>query len=101
MGPAAAGALLGGGQGLVAATKVKPDIGPDTARLRLNRLLNMSGTRGRTAGNALGVLGLFYAAMESGFGYMADGQVPDAATSIAAGTSRQHLLKPVHLRLAC
>jgi import inner membrane translocase subunit TIM23 len=79
------GALLGGGQGLVAATKVKPEIGPDTARLRLNRLLNMSGTRGRTAGNALGVLGLFYAAMESGFGYMADGQVPDAATSVAAG----------------
>ncbi|DBB16264.1 hypothetical protein WJX82_009729 [Trebouxia sp. C0006] len=79
------GALLGGSQGLVAATKVRPEIGPDTARLKVNRLLNMTGTRGRTAGNALGVLGLLFAGMESGLGYLNDGSVPDAAATVAAG----------------
>ena len=83
-----AGALLGGSQGLIAATKVRPEIGPDTARLKVNRLLNMTGTRGRTAGNALGVLGLLFAGMESGLGYLNDGTVPDAAATVAAG---QHL----------
>eukprot|EP00891_Asterochloris_glomerata_P007775 jgi/Astpho2/7775/fgenesh1_pg.00117_%23_6_t len=79
------GALLGGGQGIIAAARTRPEIGPDTMRLRVNRLLNMSGTRGRTAGNALGVLGLFYAALESGLGHYADGSVPEAATSVGAG----------------
>ena len=79
------GALLGGSQGLVAATRVKPEIGPDTARLRVNRLLNMTGTRGRTAGNALGVLGLLFAGIESGLGYFNDGTLPDSAATIAAG----------------
>ena len=80
-----AGALLGGSQGLVAATRVKPEIGPDTARLRINRFLNMTGTRGRTAGNALGVLGLLFAGIESGLGYLNDGTVPDSAATVAAG----------------
>ncbi len=80
-----AGALLGGSQGLIAAAKVRPEIGPDTARLKVNRLLNMTGTRGRTAGNALGVLGLLFAGMESGLGYLNDGSVPDAAATVAAG----------------
>ena len=61
-------------------------------RLRVNRLLNMSGTRGRTAGNALGVLGLFYAALESGLGHYADGSVPEAATSVGAGRCCQSQL---------
>lgn len=81
--------MLGGSQGLIAATKVRPEIGPDTARLKVNRLLNMTGTRGRTAGNALGVLGLLFAGMESGLGYLNDGSVPDAAATVAAG---QHVL---------
>ena len=79
------GALLGGSQGLVAAAKVRPEIGPDTARLRVNRLLNMTGTRGRAAGNALGVLGLLFAGIESGLGYLNDGSIPDSAATVAAG----------------
>jgi len=88
-----AGALLGGSQGLVAAAKVRPEIGPDTARLRVNRLLNMTGTRGRTAGNALGVLGLLFAGMESGLGYLNDGSVPDSAATVASGNCSTWLHK--------
>lgn len=70
---------------MVAAARVRPEIGPDTARLRVNRLLNMTGTRGRTAGNALGVLGLLFAGIESGLGYLNDGSVPDSAATVSAG----------------
>ena len=45
----------------------------------------MTGTRGRTAGNALGVLGLLFAGIESGLGYFNDGTLPDSAATIAAG----------------
>lgn len=51
----------------------------------------MTGTRGRTAGNALGVLGLLFAGMESGLGYLNDGSVPDAAATVAAGQFLVHL----------
>jgi mitochondrial import inner membrane translocase subunit TIM23 len=81
-----AGAVLGGGQGAIGAVRTAPEIGPNTARLRLNRLLNMSGRTGRSAGNALGVLGLFFSSFESGLGYLADGRTPDAVNSVAAGT---------------
>lgn len=50
----------------------------------------MTGTRGRTAGNALGVLGLLFAGMESGLGYLNDGSVPDAAATVAAGQFSVH-----------
>ena len=65
----------------------KPEAGlPDTARLRVNRFLNMTGRSGRTAGNALGVLGLFFAGFESfGLGYWSDGRIPDSLNSIGAG----------------
>ena len=80
-----AGAILGGSQGVLAAIRTKPESGADTARLRLNRFLNLSGKSGRSAGNALGVLGFFFASLESGYGYLADGRLPDAAESVAAG----------------
>eukprot|EP00884_Botryococcus_braunii_P013245 jgi/Botrbrau1/21921/Bobra.0249s0045.1 len=79
------GAVLGGGQGAIGAVRTAPEIGPNTARLRLNRLLNMSGRTGRSAGNALGVLGLFFSSFESGIGYLADGRTSDAVNSVAAG----------------
>lgn len=78
---------MGGSQGVVAAARVRPEIGPDTARLKVNRLLNMSGTRGRGAGNALGVLGLLFAGMESGLGYLNDGAIPDSAATVTSGKS--------------
>ena len=69
------------------AARSKPEAGlPDTARLRVNRFLNMTGRSGRTAGNALGVLGLFFAGFESfGLSYWSDGRIPDSANSVGAG----------------
>jgi hypothetical protein len=48
-------------------------------------MLNMSGKAGRSAGNALGCLGLFYAASESGLDYANDGRLPDLMASLGAG----------------
>lgn len=78
------GAIIGGGQGALGALQ-KPPEGVDSARLRLNRLLNMSGRAGRSSGNALGALGLFFSSFESGIGYLADGRTPDSVNSISAG----------------
>ncbi|KAK9816821.1 hypothetical protein WJX72_005370 [[Myrmecia] bisecta] len=80
------GAILGGASGAVTAMRSSPqlDVAP-TARLRLNRLLNVSGRSGRQAGNALGVLGLFFSTMESTLGHFSDGTVPDEFNSIGAG----------------
>ncbi len=80
------GATLGGGQGLATAVRTRPEIGVDTTRLRLNRVLNLSGKTGRSAGNALGCLGLFYAASESSLDYANDGRLPDLLNSLGAGT---------------
>lgn len=80
-----AGALTGGSRGVVTALKTKPEIGPDTARLRVNRLLNMTGKSGRQAGNSLGVLGLFFAGFESALDHVADGQIPDTLVTVLAG----------------
>eukprot|EP00245_Coleochaete_scutata_P005592 TRINITY_DN19251_c0_g1_i1.p1 TRINITY_DN19251_c0_g1~~TRINITY_DN19251_c0_g1_i1.p1 ORF type:complete len:199 (-),score=41.35 TRINITY_DN19251_c0_g1_i1:415-990(-) len=60
-----AGAVVGGGYGLAEGLRTRPDEGIDTWKLRVNKILNSSGHRGRTAGNALGILGLLYAGMES------------------------------------
>ena len=46
----------------------------------------MSGRAGRTSGNALGALGLFFSSFESGLGYVSDGRTPDAVNSVGAGT---------------
>lgn len=80
-----AGATLGGGQGLMTAVRTKPELGIDTTRLRINRVLNLSGKTGRSAGNALGCLGLFYASTESGLDYLNDGRLPDLCASLGAG----------------
>lgn len=40
----------------------------------------------RSAGNALGCLGLFYASTESGLDYVNDGRYPDLLNSLGAGT---------------
>ena len=81
------GALVGGSQGLLQAVRSKPEPGlPDTARLRVNRFLNMTGRSGRLAGNSLGVLGLFFAGFESfGLSYWSDGRIADSVNSIGAG----------------
>lgn len=57
------GAVLGGAKGLGEGVRLREE--GDTTKIRVNRMLNASGHRGRTAGNTLGILGLLYAGLES------------------------------------
>lgn len=90
-----AGAVIGGGRGALEALRRNPAIPTDTNRLRINRLLNVSGRSGRTAGNALGILGLFFSTSESGLGYLTDGEAPDWLNTLGAGID-QH--PPISLK---
>lgn len=56
------GATVGGARGIVEGFRAwEPS---DTAKLRVNRVLNGAGHRGRTLGNACGVVGLLYSGIE-------------------------------------
>eukprot|EP00898_Chlorokybus_atmophyticus_P008115 jgi/Chlat1/8304/Chrsp78S07716 len=77
------GAIAGGGYGIVEGWRAKPESGVDTTKLRINRLLNSAGQRGRTAGNALGTLGLFYSSSESFISYLRG--TDDWLNSLGAG----------------
>lgn len=55
----------------------------DTLKLKINRLLNSSGHKGRVYGNRLGVIGLLYAGIESGIVAATDRD--DLSTSFLAG----------------
>jgi import inner membrane translocase subunit TIM23 len=84
-----AGAAAGGSAGAWRAMGGPPGL-PDAAasrRLRVNALLNSSGRLGRSAGNALGVAGLLFASGESLLRHLADGAVPDAVPTLAAGAA--------------
>ena len=82
------GAVIGGGRGAVEAFRSNPALpAADSARLKVNRLLNVSGRTGRTAGNALGILGLFFSTSESGLGYLSDGRTPDWLNTLGAGAN--------------
>jgi import inner membrane translocase subunit TIM23 len=59
------GSIAGGGWGLYGSMKAAPEPALDTSKLRLNRMLNAVSQRGRSMGNTLGCLGLYYAALES------------------------------------
>lgn len=83
------GALAGGARGGYTALSAPLAVaaGTDSSRLRVNALLNGSGRAGRTSGNALGVLGLFFSSFESFGSYMnADGWVPEWVPTLAAGS---------------
>ncbi|KAI5083191.1 hypothetical protein GOP47_0002934 [Adiantum capillus-veneris] len=71
------GGSLGISDGLRAAEK------DDTLKLRVNRVLNASGHRGRSYGNKLGIVGLLYAGMESTIVHYRG--TDDMLNSIAAG----------------
>ncbi|XP_062157199.1 mitochondrial import inner membrane translocase subunit TIM23-1-like [Alnus glutinosa] len=75
------GALCGGASGLVSG--VRSFESGDTAKLRLNRVLNASGHAGRAWGNRIGIIGLIYAGMESGIVALRD--TDDVWNSVAAG----------------
>jgi import inner membrane translocase subunit TIM23 len=66
-----------------------------TQRLRVNQLLNSTGQRGRSAGNALGVIGLMFASFESFYGYLNDGALPEEAASLAAGATTGAVFRSV------
>lgn len=84
-----AGAVLGGGVGAFRAVTTPVTLatvdGLPSQRLRINQLLNTSGKMGRSAGNALGVVGLMFSSSESFLRYMNDGSVPDDAATLGAG----------------
>ncbi|EFJ20647.1 hypothetical protein SELMODRAFT_108321 [Selaginella moellendorffii] len=75
------GAVAGGAKGLV--DGVRQIESGDTAKLRVNRLLNSSGHTGRMMGNKIGIVGLMYAGMESGAWYLRKSD--DLLNSVAAG----------------
>jgi len=76
-----AGALGGAGAGLVGGVRAFES--GDTAKLRINRVLNAAGHSGRVWGNRVGILGLLYAGIESGIEAARD--VDDVWNSVAAG----------------
>ncbi|KAH7442247.1 hypothetical protein KP509_03G078400 [Ceratopteris richardii] len=75
------GAAIGGTLGLVDGLRAAEE--GDTLKLRINRVLNGSGHRGRSYGNKLGVVGLLYAGMESAIVHYRG--TDDILNSIAAG----------------
>lgn len=84
-----AGAAAGGGVGvyrvLLAPTSIPGQGGLPSQRIRINQLLNTSGKMGRSAGNALGVLGLLFSSSESFYYYMNDRILPEDLMTVAAG----------------
>ncbi|AET01683.1 Mitochondrial inner membrane translocase subunit Tim17/Tim22/Tim23/peroxisomal protein PMP24 [Medicago truncatula] len=75
------GSIAGAGVGLVEG--IRSFESTDTAKLRVNRILNASGHSGRTWGNRVGIIGLLYAGIESGIEAVRD--VDDVWNSVAAG----------------
>lgn len=76
-----AGALLGGARGVFEGLRSQERT--DTTKIRVNRLLNASGHRGRVMGNTLGILGLLYAGFESTASHYRD--TDDMLNTVIAG----------------
>lgn len=76
-----AGAILGGVRGGIEGLRSQE--ATDTTKIRVNRLLNASGHRGRTMGNAFGILGLLYAGFESTASHYRDSD--DMLNTVIAG----------------
>ena len=76
-----AGSLTGGTLGFFDGLRAAEH--DDTLKLRVNRLLNASGHRGRSYGNKMGVVGLLYAGLESGLTHQRG--TDDILNSVVAG----------------
>ena len=83
------GAVIGAGKGLVEGLRASEP--GDTAKLRVNRILNASGHTGRRFGNRAGVIGLMYAGLESGIVVVRDRD--DVVNSVVAGLGTGALYK--------
>lgn len=80
------GAISGGGYGLLEGIQAKSPKGvPDTNRLRINRILNSTGTRGRNAGNILGCICFLYSSIEGLIWHLRDGEEGFLNSALAAG----------------
>lgn len=93
-----AGALMGGGLGAYRAVAAPVELagaGAPSQRLRLNQLLNTSGKLGRSSGNALGVLGLMFASMESFLRYANDARAPEEVATLGAGAATGAVFRSV------
>ena len=87
------GVVAGGGIGAYQGLRSTPEPGlVDTQKLRLNRVLNASGARGASLGNAWGCLGLYYAAIESFAGHYAGQEYP-ALIAVLSGAGAGSLYK--------
>ncbi|CAI5525224.1 unnamed protein product [Closterium sp. Naga37s-1] len=84
------GALFGGIRGT--AEGFRSWEAGDSAKLRANRVLNAAGSRGRSAGNALGIVGLLYSGIE-GAAYHYRGGVDDPWNAVVAGLGTGALYK--------
>ncbi|GBF94438.1 mitochondrial import inner membrane translocase subunit-like [Raphidocelis subcapitata] len=82
LGGGATGFALGGYK-FLAQGPTEPAL--SSAKLRANRLINMSGSLGRRFACASAILGLYFASFESYVYHAADGRVPDGACTAAAG----------------
>lgn len=87
------GTILGGAYGGYKGMTAKVEGVRDVTKLRVNRVLNAGGKTGRNLGNTLGVLGLFYASIESLSGYIREEH--DSLNSIIAGGGTGALFKSV------
>ncbi|XAR49915.1 hypothetical protein NMG60_11004098 [Bertholletia excelsa] len=83
------GAAAGAGKGLVDGV-IASEPG-DTAKLRVNRVLNASGQAARSFGNRAGVIGLMFAGLESGIVAVRD--TDDMVNSVLAGLGTGALYK--------
>lgn len=92
------GAIAGGGAGAYRAISAPVSLTPaglPSQRLRINQLLNTSGKLGRSAGNSLGVVGLFFASSESFLRNANDGLLPDETATVGAGALTGALYRSV------
>lgn len=64
-------------------------------RMRVNKVLNSSGKLGRSAGNALGVLGLLFSSSESFYLYLNDRVLPEDLMTVAAGATTGAIFRSV------
>jgi import inner membrane translocase subunit TIM23 len=100
-----AGAFAGGSVGLYRVLGPSPSQGGAAGgtanlsglsqRMRVNQLLNTSGKMGRTAGNALGVLGLVFSSSESLYYYLNDRILPEDLMTVAAGATTGMIYRSV------
>ncbi|GFR45669.1 hypothetical protein Agub_g7083 [Astrephomene gubernaculifera] len=83
-----AGGIVGVTCGLYKFVVDKPEIVTDTMKLKMNRLLNTSGSFARPFSNSLGILGMFFSGFESVYVHQLEQYgVPDSASTLLAAPS--------------